>query len=107
MPRPIGMPFAYRVLRLAVLAVHAHIFGTPRLHSITRPFLELYSRPRLLHLDVNPSQPPDNLKELDPHPDERQIRLDTDRSFVLYPVGDAPSSPTLLFHFHPRRSRRR
>lgn len=24
------------------------------------------------------------------HPDERQIRLDTDRSFVLYPAGDLP-----------------
>lgn len=24
-----------------------------------------------------------------PHRDERQIRLDTDRSFVLYPVGEA------------------
>ena len=23
-----------------------------------------------------------------PHPDERQIQLDTDRSFVLYPVGE-------------------
>jgi hypothetical protein len=23
-----------------------------------------------------------------PHPDERQITLDTDRSFVLYPVGE-------------------
>lgn len=24
----------------------------------------------------------------EPHPDERQIQLDTDRSFVLYPVGE-------------------
>ncbi|KAI6029784.1 rab-GTPase-TBC domain-containing protein [Pisolithus microcarpus] len=28
----------------------------------------------------------------DPHPDERQIKLDTDRSFVLYPLE--PSSPS-------------
>lgn len=35
-----------------------------------------------------------------PHRDERQIRLDTDRSFVLYPVGDAPpylTPPSLSF----------
>ncbi|TFK38258.1 rab-GTPase-TBC domain-containing protein [Crucibulum laeve] len=29
----------------------------------------------------------DDHTEEKPHPDERQIRLDTDRSFVLYPVG--------------------
>ncbi|KAI0000160.1 rab-GTPase-TBC domain-containing protein [Russula compacta] len=54
-----------------------------------------HASPRLLHLDVNPSQPLDNLKELDPHPDERQIRLDTDRSFVLYPVDDEPEDVRL------------
>jgi hypothetical protein len=27
-------------------------------------------------------------KVVEPHPDERQVRLDTDRSFVLYPVGE-------------------
>lgn len=31
----------------------------------------------------------------DPHPDERQIKLDTDRSFVLYPPGEV--CPPLLF----------
>ncbi|KAI0073116.1 hypothetical protein K474DRAFT_1666999 [Panus rudis PR-1116 ss-1] len=32
------------------------------------------------------------------HPDERQIRLDTDRSFVLYPVGETrlPHRPSDL-----------
>ena len=25
---------------------------------------------------------------VEPHPDERQVRLDTDRSFVFYPVGE-------------------
>jgi hypothetical protein len=25
---------------------------------------------------------------LQPHPDERQVGLDTDRSFVVYPVGE-------------------
>lgn len=25
--------------------------------------------------------------DLSPHPDEHQVQLDTDRSFVLYPVG--------------------
>lgn len=38
----------------------------------------------------------------EPHPDERQIQLDTDRSFVLYPVGEPlPVSghcPAVLTH---------
>lgn len=25
-----------------------------------------------------------------PHPDERQVKLDTDRAFVMYPVGTFP-----------------
>ena len=37
--------------------------------------------------------PLEDQKELEPHQDERQIRLDTDRSFLLYPVGDAPPHP--------------
>ena len=32
-----------------------------------------------------------------PHPDERQIELDTDRSFVLYPVGEPTPTPPLVF----------
>ena len=44
------------------------------------------------------------------HPDERQVQLDTDRSFVMYPysVGDTLSSPTFNpspntspFNHHP------
>ncbi|KAJ3473614.1 hypothetical protein NLI96_g12913 [Meripilus lineatus] len=31
---------------------------------------------------------PQKAEDLEPHKDERQIRLDTDRSFVLYPVED-------------------
>lgn len=27
-------------------------------------------------------------EDLNPHPDERQVGLDTDRSFVVYPVGN-------------------
>ena len=35
----------------------------------------------------------ENPTEGEPHQDERQIELDTDRSFVLYPVGEHfPSS---------------
>lgn len=30
-------------------------------------------------------------EDTDPHPDERQIKLDTDRSFVLYPLGEKPT----------------
>jgi hypothetical protein len=84
---------------------HAFLYG----HS--HPFLELYFRPRLLHVDldlnhdVNQS-PQNHQEEHEPHQDERQIRLDTDRSFVLYPVGDAHPDPTSL-HFHPYRIRRR
>ena len=33
----------------------------------------------------------DDTTEPAPHPDERQVRLDTDRSFVLYPVGETCS----------------
>jgi len=69
---------------------------------ITRPFLlnlNFTFRPRLLHVDVNPTRPAENEKEHELHRDERQIRLDTDRSFVLYPVGDVPSIPVPLY-FH-------
>ncbi|KAI0052117.1 hypothetical protein FA95DRAFT_1553787 [Auriscalpium vulgare] len=41
--------------------------------------------PQLLHVD--PEVPAFEVAE-DPHEDERQIRLDTDRSFVLYPVEE-------------------
>lgn len=96
-------------LRLQSLAPGG--FGSARAYiwhaSVSTPpfphFLELYSRPRLLHvhpdLDVNLS-PQNSHNEHDPHQDERQIRLDTDRSFVLYPVGDAHSDPT-PFHYPP------
>jgi len=42
---------------------------------------------------------PESRNEPEPHRDERQIRLDTDRSFVLYPVGDAPPYLTPLLSF--------
>lgn len=56
-------------------------------------------RTKLLHVEppnVSSSSEPDLTSALDgeksrvvePHPDERQVRLDTDRSFVLYPVGE-------------------
>jgi hypothetical protein len=106
-PRAIGMPFGYRVLRRAVLAMHAHIFGTRFYTVISHLFFELYLRPRLLHLDRDVNQSPQNYQEEhEPHQDERQIRLDTDRSFVLYPVGDAHPDPA-SFHFHPYRFCRR
>jgi len=47
---------------------------------------------------VRSKEIPESQTELEPHRDERQIRLDTDRSFVLYPVGDAPSYPNLASH---------
>ena len=57
-------------------------------------------RAKLLHvgprLDVSNGGDPNATSTLagekpaavEPHPDERQVRLDTDRSFVLYPVGE-------------------
>jgi hypothetical protein len=78
----------------------AHISGTHRLYSITCPPLNFTFRPRLLHVDVDRAHPPpENEKEHDLHRDERQIRLDTDRSFVLYPVGDVPSTPAIFHRF--------
>lgn len=65
-------------------------------------------RAQLLHADVPPEPTPideekapadkenDTLdlgQVVEPHPDERQVRLDTDRSFVLYPVGEPPLRP--------------
>ncbi|KAI0064241.1 hypothetical protein BV25DRAFT_1990015 [Artomyces pyxidatus] len=49
--------------------------------------------PRLLHVDpatlvAAQSSVPSADSEETPHEDERQIRLDTDRSFVLYPVDE-------------------
>jgi hypothetical protein len=51
-------------------------------------------RPALLGVRV-PSEPPPYAEVSPepsindpPHPDERQVRLDTDRSFVMYPVGN-------------------
>lgn len=76
---------------------------------LSHPFLELYLRPRLLHVDLNRdvNQSPQSYHEENkPHQDERQIRLDTDRSFVLYPVGDALPGPT-SFYSHPYRIYRR
>jgi len=43
--------------------------------------------PHLLHVDTGHLDTPLPPVSQDPHPDERQIGLDTDRSFVLYPVG--------------------
>jgi hypothetical protein len=49
------------------------------------PSYYYFIRPKLLHVHMNTLEIPEG----EPHRDERQIRLDTDRSFVLYPVGDA------------------
>ncbi|KAL4079648.1 rab-GTPase-TBC domain-containing protein [Scleroderma citrinum] len=35
-------------------------------------------------------------EDSDPHPDERQIKLDTDRSFVLYPLDSSSASRDVL-----------
>ena len=97
----------WNALRLQSLApggfgnARAHIWhaSAPLHHLPLFPqLLNFTFRPSLLHVDVNAIHPIENEKEHDLHRDERQIRLDTDRSFVLYPVGDAPSALTFS-HF--------
>ena len=82
----------------------------------TAALIRLQCRAQLLHIDPStservPSKREDRLslddtdtdapRIVEPHPDERQVRLDTDRSFVLYPVGETlprqrPRPPHLL-----------
>lgn len=76
-----------------------------RLHYVYRcEYCVTRSRPKLLHVepeelknralategvpDDEEPQENDTTEEVVPHADERQIGLDTDRSFVLYPVGE-------------------
>lgn len=62
--------------------------------SLTSAVLRAY-RPQLLRVPQSKVEQKEaegeeeEDKELEPHADERQIKLDTDRSFVLYPVGDS------------------
>jgi len=44
-------------------------------------------RPKLLNVDTSRLNASAFPVDASPHQDERQISLDTDRSFVLYPVG--------------------
>ena len=37
--------------------------------------------------------------ECSPHPDEHQVQLDTDRSFVLYPVGEQSCPSNFSKHY--------
>ncbi|KAJ7760481.1 rab-GTPase-TBC domain-containing protein [Mycena metata] len=54
---------------------------------------------RLVHAEPQePRQPADEASSL--HPDERQIRLDTERSFVLYPVDSKTDKETLQSELH-------
>ena len=61
-------------------------------------------RPKLLHVSkekaVHDKKASDTTLEDEkpPHQDERQIGLDTDRSFVLYPVGGTTLSVALTGH---------
>ncbi|KAJ7733208.1 rab-GTPase-TBC domain-containing protein [Mycena maculata] len=56
--------------------------------------------PKVLH--AHPQSPADDLddSESPSHPDERQIRLDTERSFVLYPVDSEIDKDTLQSELH-------
>ena len=44
---------------------------------------ELETEPEALNADAN-----SDIDDWPEHQDERQIKLDTDRSFVIYPVGE-------------------
>ncbi|KAJ3767749.1 rab-GTPase-TBC domain-containing protein [Lentinula raphanica] len=49
----------------------------------------IYYWPKLLNVDLNDGSSIEiDIDTLPAHPDEQQIRLDTDRSFVMYPDGD-------------------
>jgi len=52
-----------------------------------REFFHL-NRPQLLHASKLAEKTEEKGELVEEHRDERQIRLDTDRSFVLYPVGE-------------------
>ena len=79
-----------------------HVEIRPRLLNVHTPLTSLHTNPRppsdsnadTTSLDV-PKNPHAHLLDADvePHPDERQVRLDTDRSFVLYPVGETAPAP--------------
>ncbi|KAF7294518.1 TBC1 domain member 20 [Mycena kentingensis (nom. inval.)] len=56
--------------------------------------------PKLLHARPTTSKPETNPDESASHPDERQIRLDTDRSFVLYPVDSSEDKEKLQSDLH-------
>jgi len=53
-------------------------------------------RPKLLNVSRTHSTREESTTETVPHEDERQIGLDTDRSFVLYPVGGMSVYPSNL-----------
>ncbi|KAI9438735.1 rab-GTPase-TBC domain-containing protein [Lactarius indigo] len=70
-----------------------HVFFFADTASPSICFFNFSIRPELLHVHMNTLQIkeiPETQTEPEPHRDERQIRLDTDRSFVLYPVDDGP-----------------
>ncbi|KAJ7634085.1 rab-GTPase-TBC domain-containing protein [Mycena polygramma] len=54
--------------------------------------------PKLLHATAEPHESTQvhSDDEASSHPDERQIRLDTERSFVLYPVADSKTDKDTL-----------
>ena len=56
-------------------------------NSSCSPQLLTRNRPKLLGIPDTVIDDNEQISQ-DAHDDERQIRLDTDRSFVLYPVGE-------------------
>jgi len=67
-------------------------------------FIKSAFRPKLLNVSIingDKEKPVDYLSSEDvtPHNDERQIGLDTNRSFVLYPMGGKTFSRTFQDYF--------
>ncbi|KAF7308601.1 TBC1 domain member 20 [Mycena chlorophos] len=72
------------------LSLHKGGFGDER--------VEIW--PKLLHARPTAGNFLEASTEMTPHPDERQIRLDTERSFVLYPVDSPTDKERLQTELH-------
>jgi hypothetical protein len=53
--------------------------------------------------ELSPSPKFSNDTDLSPHPDEHQVQLDTNRSFVLYPIGEPLRSSCFVHSSHAIR----
>ncbi|CAG7850005.1 SubName: Full=Uncharacterized protein {ECO:0000313/EMBL:CCA72583.1} [Serendipita indica DSM 11827] len=85
---PIGTPSEQSHSSQEDLAKPALMLGTPDISTrapIRLIILKALSIKRTTHFQRSPAAG-DELQQLEPHKDERQVGLDTDRSFVIYPA---------------------